>query len=66
MDTIDIPAETTVYLKDYAPAPFLISKVDLDIDLVSEDNARVEASLVVDRNRQSACLLYTSPSPRDS
>ena len=31
MDTLDLPADTTVYLKDYTPAPFLISQVDLDI-----------------------------------
>src|SRR6185295_10991150 len=40
--------------KDYTPAPFLISKVDLDIDLIGEDDARVAATLVVDRNRKAA------------
>ena len=53
---MEIPADTTVYLKDYRPPPFLISEVDLDIDLVSEDDARVEAKLVVDRNPQRGRL----------
>ena len=43
------PAATTVYLKDYTPPPFLISSVDLDVDL-QEDIARVKARLVVHRN----------------
>jgi aminopeptidase N len=47
-------ATSTVYLKDYAPAPFLIPKVDLDIDLLSEDDARVQARLVVRRNARAA------------
>ncbi len=51
---MDVPAQTTVYLKDYTPAPFLIPEVDLDIDLVGEDDARVAAKLVVDRNRKAA------------
>ena len=51
---MDLPAQTTVYLKDYTPPPFLIPEVDLDIDLLGEDNARVEAKLVVRRNRQAA------------
>jgi aminopeptidase N len=50
---MDVPAQTTVYLKDYTPAPFLIPEVDLDIDLVGEDNALVTAKLVVDRNRKA-------------
>ena len=41
---------TTVYLKDYTPPAFLISEVDLDIDLRREDDARVGAKLVVRRN----------------
>ena len=51
---MDLPAQTTVYLKDYTPAPFLIPQVDLDIDLVGEDDVRVAATLVVDRNRKAA------------
>ena len=46
---MDVPAHTT-YLKDYRPPAFLIPRVDLDIDLVSEDDARVEATLAVRRN----------------
>ena len=40
----------TVYLKDYRPAPFLIPEVELDIDLLTEDDARVEAKLAARRN----------------
>jgi aminopeptidase N len=40
----------TVYLKDYAPPPFLVQRIDLDIDLVAEDDARVTATLAVSRN----------------
>jgi len=47
-------AQTAVYLKDYTPPPFLISEVDLDIDLGGEDNARVTAKLVVRRNPGAA------------
>jgi aminopeptidase N len=42
--------QRTVYLKDYAPPPFLVPRVELDIDFIAEDNARVIAKLVVDRN----------------
>jgi aminopeptidase N len=48
------PAQTTVYLKDYSPPSFLISEVDLDIDLVGEDSALVVAKLVVQRNPNAA------------
>jgi aminopeptidase N len=41
---------TTVYLKDYTVPPFLISKVALDIDLLSEHDARVQATLAMKRN----------------
>jgi|SRR5579859_221360 len=40
----------TVYLRDYRPAPMLIPEVELDIDLQTEDDARVEAKLAVRRN----------------
>jgi len=43
-------AAATTYLRDYRPTPFLISDVRLDIDLESEDDARVEARLSVRRN----------------
>jgi aminopeptidase N len=46
----DSAAPTTVYLKDYAVPPFLISDVVLDIDLVSEEHARVRSTLRVARN----------------
>ena len=49
-----LPAQTTVYLKDYTPPSFLIPEVDLDIDLVGEDDARVAAKLVVHRNPNAA------------
>ena len=41
---------STVYLKDYAPPSFLIPLVELDIDLVSEEQARVRARLTIRRN----------------
>jgi len=47
---MNTPSSATVYLKDYAPPRFLIPEVDLDIDLLSEDNARVTATLDVRRN----------------
>ena len=42
-----------VYLKDYAPPAFLISTVDLDVDLQS-DFVRVTATLAIRRNPRSA------------
>src|SRR4029453_3774321 len=44
----------TVYRKDYRPTSFLIPDVRLDIDLLGEDDARVEAKLAVHRNPQAA------------
>ena len=49
------PAPPTVYLKDYTPPPFLISTVDLDVDLQS-DIARVTATLAIRRNPKAADL----------
>jgi aminopeptidase N len=43
------PTPATVYLKDYTPPSFLISDVELDIDL-REDHALVRARLQVARN----------------
>jgi aminopeptidase N len=43
-------SESTVYLKDYSPPPFLIPQVELDIDLISAEHARVKARLAVRRN----------------
>ncbi|WP_426531506.1 aminopeptidase N [Bradyrhizobium sp. McL0615] len=45
-------APTTVYLKDYKVPPFLISEIVLDIDLVSEESARIRSTLTVERNAQ--------------
>jgi aminopeptidase N len=46
------PTPTTIYLKDYAPPAFLISAIDLDVDL-QEELARVRARLSVHRNPQA-------------
>ena len=43
------PGPRTIYLKDYTPPAFLISNVELDIDL-REDHALVTAALKVQRN----------------
>ena len=43
------PSPTTIYLKDYAPPAFLISAIDLDVDL-EEHFAHVRARLAVHRN----------------
>jgi aminopeptidase N len=47
-----VAVSNTVYLKDYTVPPFLISHVVLDIDLVSEENARVRSVLRIVRNKQ--------------
>jgi aminopeptidase N len=41
---------STVYLRDYSPPSFLIPLVELDIDLVSAEQARVRARLTIRRN----------------
>jgi aminopeptidase N len=46
------PTPKTIYLKDYAPPAFLITTVDLDIDLL-EDCARVTVRLAIERNPKS-------------
>src|SRR3954467_9653968 len=46
---MNTPAHT-VRLADYRPPSFLITDVDLDIALVSEDDARVTAQLALRRN----------------
>ena len=43
------PTPTTVYLKDYTPPPFLISSIELDID-IRDDHAIVKTTLAVTRN----------------
>ncbi len=53
------PTPQTVYLRDYAPPPFLVETIDLDIDL-REDHAVVGARLALARNpaaRDSAAAL---------
>jgi aminopeptidase N len=47
------PAPTTIYLRDYAPPAFLITTVELDVDL-REDLARVRAQLAIRRNPAAA------------
>jgi aminopeptidase N len=47
------PAATTVYLKDYAPPAFLISSIDLDVD-IREDHALVRSKLALARNPKAA------------
>ena len=47
-------APTTVYLKDYRPPAFLVPQVELDIDLLSEDEAVVKALLAVRLNPEVA------------
>jgi aminopeptidase N len=46
------PRPATVYLKDYAPPPLLISTVDLDVD-IQDEFARVTATLAIRRNPNS-------------
>ena len=46
------PTPTTVYLKDYTPPPFLISTIELDID-IRDDHAIVKATLAITRNPKS-------------
>jgi aminopeptidase N len=47
------PAPKTVYLKDYTPPAFLISSIDLDVD-IREDHALVRATLEIARNPGAA------------
>ncbi|MEK7437234.1 MAG: aminopeptidase N [Pseudomonadota bacterium] len=47
------PAPKTIYLKDYTPPAFLISSIDLDVD-IREDHAQVRALLEISRNPQCA------------
>ena len=42
----------TVYLKEYTVPPFFIPEVVLDVDLVSEEHARVRSVLSIERNSQ--------------
>ena len=47
------PAPKTIYLKDYTPPPFLISSIDLDVD-IRDDHALVRATLEIARNPKAA------------
>ena len=47
------PAPKTIYLKDYQAPAYLISSIDLDVD-IREDHALVRAVLAVSRNPLSA------------
>jgi len=47
------PAPKTIYLKDYTPPAFLISNIDLDVD-IREDHTLVRATLALARNPQAA------------
>ncbi|MBI2754991.1 MAG: aminopeptidase N [Betaproteobacteria bacterium] len=47
------PQSLTIYLKDYAPPPFLIERIALDVDIRDED-AIVHAALGVRRNPKAA------------
>jgi hypothetical protein len=47
---MDAATAGTVRLEDYRPPRFLIPEVELDIDLVAEDDARVRAQISVERN----------------
>jgi aminopeptidase N len=43
----------TIFLKDYTPPVFLVSSVDLDVDL-RDDHALIKAKLAITRNPKSA------------
>ena len=45
----------TIFLKDYAAPAFLVSSVDLDVDL-RDDHALVKTKLAITRNPESADL----------
>jgi aminopeptidase N len=47
------PAPRTVYLRDYAPPPFLVGEIELDVDL-QENFALVRAQIDLRRNPQAA------------
>ena len=56
------PAPKTIYLKDYAPPAFLISAIDLDVD-IREDHALVRAVLQIARNPKAAATVPPSTGP---
>ncbi|MFN0040059.1 MAG: aminopeptidase N [Burkholderiales bacterium] len=46
------PAPNTIYLKDYRPPAFLVSRVDLDVD-IRDEHTTVRAILTISRNPAS-------------
>src|SRR5512134_1385487 len=50
------PTPKTIHLKDYTPPAFLVTHVELDVD-IREDHARVRAKLQVRRNHGSGPLV---------
>ena len=50
------PTPKTIHLKDYTPPAFLVTHVELDVD-IREDHALVRAKLHVQRNRQGRAPL---------
>ncbi len=47
------PAPQTIFLNDYTPPPFLVSTVDMEVELF-EDHAQVRSRLAVARNPKTA------------
>ncbi len=47
------PTAKTIFLKDYTPPPFLISTIELDIE-IRDDDAVVRARLAISRNPDAA------------
>ncbi len=47
------PTAKTIFLKDYTPPPFLISTIELDVEIRDED-ALVRARLAIKRNPEAA------------
>src|SRR5688572_25393443 len=43
------PQPKTIYLKDYAPPPFRVDSIELDVD-IRDDHALVRAGLRIKRN----------------
>jgi aminopeptidase N len=50
------PPPKTIYLKDYAPPPYRVDDVDLDVD-IRDDHALVRARLAIRRDSGSAPLV---------
>jgi aminopeptidase N len=50
------PQPKAIYLKDYAPPPFRVDSIDLDVD-IREDHALARAKLEIRRNAAGALVL---------